>query len=232
MLAAVLSAACAQTTVQPTPLPGQEVALYGPKPQSVDDLVARVPVVMIGTYGERLRVTCEAGWGIAAADLDERRLQSATYYEFAVEQVLYRDASVARPFGTVEVRQRWHDVDGDILNEPAPRPGDRRLLFAHETPDGAAYMPAPWGDYDVEGDTVRHSLPRRPSEFGEIAPDVFVQTVLDALDHRGPLPPVPGEAPPYLTFPVVDPERYGPRAQYPILPGRAVEVEPGTACLH
>ena len=157
-----------------------------PRPRSVDELVMRSDVVVVGIITAVLQEMRIGPYGEdgAAVPGDEEGGIPVTDYEVRVETVLKGDDAVAGG-DTLVLRMFGHLSDRDSIITPnlftLPNPGDRLLFALGRNPDGT-YGSGPEGLLDVGGENVVYA-DGVPFAI-EVSPERFVQQIKDAAADR------------------------------------------------
>ena len=152
-----------------------------PRPNTVEELVARSGVILLGTIEavldeKRIGPYGEDGVPVPADDDG----MPVTDYEVQIDRVVKGDGTAAAG-GTVVLRMFGHVSNpGAIITLntfPLPSVGDYLLFALGKNPDGT-YGSGPEGLLSVDGEKVAYAdgVPFAT----EISPDRFVQQILDA----------------------------------------------------
>ena len=156
-----------------------------PRPRSVDELVMRSDVIVVGLVTaviEEMRIGGYGDDGMALPGGDGGI--PVTDYEIQVESVLNGDDEVAGG-DTLVLRMFGHLSDRDSIITPnlftLPNPGDRLLFALGENPDGT-YGSGPEGLLEVGGGNVVYA-DGVPFAI-EVSPERFVQQIKDAVTDR------------------------------------------------
>lgn len=146
-------------------------------PGSMEELVAKADVIVIGRVGAIVSQTREGPYNANALPQDPRDVPPLpslpfTYYKIEVEEVIMDDGTLAagrplilRVYGHVN-REEGQDL---AARWPMPRPGERRLFVLRRNPDSQSYGPwGGWGLLRIDGDVVTFSdRERTPVQFTE-----------------------------------------------------------------
>ena len=152
-----------------------------PRPGSVDELVMRSNVIVVGTITTVLEERLIGGYGDDGKPLsaDDEGGLPFTDYLVTIEDVLKADDSVANS-DTLVLRMFGHLSDRDAVITPnvftLPNPGDYLLFALGRNPDGT-YGSGPEGLLDIGGETVAFAdgVP-----FAEVSPEQLIQDIRNA----------------------------------------------------
>jgi hypothetical protein len=153
-----------------------------PRPSSVDKLVMRSDVIVVGIITAVLEEKLIGAYG------DDGRASPAgddglpvTNYEVQVESVLKGDGTVTDG-GSLVLRMFGHFSESSTIMVsnvfPLPNPGDYLLFALGQNPDGT-YGSGPEGLLDVDGESAVYA-DGVPFD-AEVSPDQLVQDIRDAI---------------------------------------------------
>lgn len=139
---------------------GDSAGFLVPRPRSVEDLVARAAVVVIGTIDNVQRETEEGPFTFSTPEPGAPPFPKSrfTYYSVKVESVVTGSDQVA-PGQEITLRVNGVAKDSEMAGGEMrmPRPGDRRLLVLESDPlIPDAYFPHPWGIFRIDGAMARY----------------------------------------------------------------------------
>ena len=161
--------------------PDSPTGMMVPRPGSVDELVMRSNVIVVGTITTVLEERLIGGYGDDGKPLsaDDEGGLPFTDYLVTIEDVLKADDSVANS-DTLVLRMFGHLSDRDAVITPnvftLPNPGDYLLFALGRNPDGT-YGSGPEGLLDIGGETVAFAdgVP-----FAEVSPEQLIQDIRNA----------------------------------------------------
>ncbi len=201
-IAAALSAVLLVITVSPgrspaqsaptdIPVAGNSTANLVPPPRSIDELVQKSDIIVIGTVG---RIVNEGAIG-SYVEADNLRNDRATDpissripivdYEVEVEAVVLDDGILSSGHPLI-LRMSGRSTDPVIpgAEYPPSRVGDRGLFALTANPDGLTYgfHYGPWSRFDISGSVATFTDGRRtPVNFTDkVGTSQFIQALKDA----------------------------------------------------
>ena len=177
-------------TTQQEPSVPVSTGMMVPRPRSIEDLMTRSHVIVLGTISlvldEKLIYYGEDGKPVAA---DEESGLPYTDYEVRIESVLKGDGGVADG-GVLVLRMFGHlSQQNDVVTlAPVhlPQPGSHYMLALGLNPDGT-YGSGPEGLIYVDGETVAYADGVAFST--ELTGEEFVEAVSQKADRNGPPAP-------------------------------------------
>ncbi len=223
------------STVQP-----MSSGSMAPYPATVEDLIARGQIIVIGTLDEKFEEIMMGGYG--ADDQPSEGAMAFTDYQLNIEEVIKGDDTVSAGTESVVLRMSGHiNVQKAVLTPhmfKLPEPGDHLLFALGRNPDGTYGSGGVGGLIDIDSEVARFAdgMPFMPfsvqsggygSTTAELLEQIKALVLKDATAPVGieTLPPRPHPMPPPILVELVPvTEEFTVKFRYEAVAGQPLTV--------